>query len=59
MLNLKYAKDSTSTQHISLLQRRVYACLLIGLKWLQERSHDLALATNHMPAFEKVSKTNF
>ncbi|XP_072031208.1 peroxisome biogenesis factor 2-like [Amphiura filiformis] len=56
MLNLKYAQESSSVHKLSLLQRRVYACLLIGLKWLQERSHDLALGTNHMSAFEKIWK---
>ncbi len=55
MLNLKYANQLSSAHKLSLLQRHVYAGLLIGLKWLQERSHDLAVATNHIAAFEKVS----
>ncbi|XP_022090390.1 peroxisome biogenesis factor 2-like isoform X2 [Acanthaster planci] len=55
IMNLKYGSEATLTSDLSQQQRLLYAGILIGAKWLQDRSADLASSTNHIEAFQRVS----
>ncbi|XP_022090389.1 peroxisome biogenesis factor 2-like isoform X1 [Acanthaster planci] len=56
IMNLKYGSEATLTSDLSQQQRLLYAGILIGAKWLQDRSADLASSTNHIEAFQRIWK---
>ncbi|XP_071805654.1 peroxisome biogenesis factor 2-like [Asterias amurensis] len=56
MMNLKYNNEKLVTSDLVKSQRYLYACVLIGAKWLQERSADLSSSTNHIQAFKLMWK---
>ncbi|XP_038076941.1 peroxisome biogenesis factor 2-like [Patiria miniata] len=56
IMNLKYGSEASMTPDLGHRQRLLYACILIGAKWLQERSADLSSSTNHIEAFRKIWK---
>ncbi|XP_035697510.1 peroxisome biogenesis factor 2-like [Branchiostoma floridae] len=56
LLNLRYSGSPSPTAGLTDRQKLLYALIVVGGKWLQDRSHDLAIWTGQTSLFQLVFK---
>eukprot|EP00058_Branchiostoma_floridae_P016810 XP_002602298.1 hypothetical protein BRAFLDRAFT_127313 [Branchiostoma floridae] len=56
LLNLRYSGSPSPTAGLTDRQKLLYALIVVGGKWLQDRSHDLAIWTGRTSLFQSVFK---